>query len=43
MAGIDFMTIAGWLGHQDGGILVAKVYGHLNDAHQRTAAAKLKL
>jgi site-specific recombinase XerD len=29
MAGIDFMTIASWLGHKDGGILVAKVYGHL--------------
>ena len=43
MAGIDFMTIAKWLGHQDGGILVAKVYGHLNDAHQKAAANKLNL
>jgi len=43
MGGIDYMTIAKWLGHQDGGILVAKVYGHLNDAHQRSAAKKLKL
>jgi len=41
MAGIDYMTIAKWLGHQDGGILVAKVYGHLNDEHQRKAAEKL--
>jgi len=41
MGGIDYMTIAKWLGHQDGGILVAKVYGHLNDAHQRSAAKKL--
>ncbi len=31
MGGTDFMTIARWLGHQDGGILVGKVYGHLND------------
>lgn len=41
MAGIDYMTISKWLGHQDGGILVAKVYGHLNDEHQRNAADKL--
>jgi integrase len=41
MAGIDYMTIAKWLGHQDGGMLVAKVYGHLNDEHQRKAAEKL--
>lgn len=40
MAGIDFMTIAAWLGHKDGGILVGKVYGHLLDEH-RTKAAKL--
>lgn len=43
MAGIDYMTIAKWMGHLDGGILVAKVYGHLNDQHQRTAADKLSL
>ncbi len=42
MAGIDFMTIAKWMGHQDGGILVGKVYGHINDKHQRDAADKLK-
>ena len=41
MAGIDYMTTAKWLGHQDGGTLVGKVYGHLNDAHQRSAAEKL--
>ena len=43
MAGLDYMTIAEWLGHQDGGILVGKTYGHLNDEHQRTAAGKLAL
>ncbi|MHB8523334.1 MAG: tyrosine-type recombinase/integrase [Limisphaerales bacterium] len=32
-AGIDFKVIAGWLGHKDGGFLVAKTYGHLRDAH----------
>jgi integrase len=41
MAGIDFMTIAAWLGHKDGGILVGKVYGHLLDAHRREAAQRL--
>ncbi len=41
MAGIDFMTTASWLGHSDGGILVGKVYGHLNDTHKRDAAQKL--
>ena len=27
MTGIDFMTIAKWVGHSDGGILVGKAYG----------------
>ena len=43
MAGIDFMTIAAWLGHQDGGILVGKVYGHLADEHKQRMADKLTL
>jgi integrase len=38
MVGIDFMTIAAWLGHKDGGILVGKVYGHLLDEHRQKAA-----
>jgi integrase len=42
MAGTDFMTIAEWLGHSDGGILVGKVYGHLAAAHKQEAARKLK-
>jgi len=41
MAGIDFMTIAAWLGHKDGGILVGKVYGHLLDEHRRKAANRV--
>lgn len=28
MSGIDFMTIARWVGHKDGGVLIGKVYGH---------------
>lgn len=43
MAGIDFLTIAGWLGHKDGGILIGKVYGHLLDEHRRKMAAKLTI
>jgi len=43
MAGIDFMTIAGWLGHKDGGILIGKVYGHLLDEHRRKMAGKLTI
>jgi integrase len=41
MAGIDFMTIAAWLGHKDGGILVGKVYGHLLDEHRSNAAKQV--
>jgi integrase len=42
MAGIDFMTIAAWLGHKDGGILVGKIYGHLLDEHRHRAAKQLR-
>jgi integrase len=38
MVGIDFMTIAAWLGHKDGGMLIGKVYGHLLDEHRQKAA-----
>lgn len=41
MAGIDFRTIAEWLGHQDGGVLLCKVYSHLLDGHKRDMAARL--
>ena len=43
MAGLDFMTIASWLGHSDGGVLVGKVYGHLTDAHKRRMADGLRI
>jgi integrase len=42
MAGIDFMTIARWVGHQDGGVLIGKVYGHLSNEHAAKMAEKLK-
>ena len=43
MAGVDFMTIAEWLGHKDGGILIGKVYGHLLDEHRQSMAAKVTI
>lgn len=41
MAGIDFMTIAKWVGHRDGGVLIGKVYGHLADEHRKEMAQRL--
>ena len=41
MAGIDFKTIAEWLGHQDGGVLLCKIYSHLLPGHKREMAARL--
>lgn len=31
--GIDFKTLADWLGHSDGGILAASTYSHLRQSH----------
>jgi integrase len=41
MSGVDFMTIAKWVGHKDGGVLIGKVYGHLADAHTKQQAQKV--
>ncbi len=41
MSQIDFMTIAAWVGHRDGGVLIGKVYGHLANEHRQNMAAKL--
>jgi integrase len=43
MSGIDYMTIARWVGHQDGGVLIGNVYGHLADEHTRRQAERLVL
>lgn len=40
-AGVDFKTIAAWVGHKDGGMLVAKTYGHLTDTHSVAMAQKM--
>ncbi len=42
MSGIDFMTIALWAGHKDGGILIGKVYGHLTNEHSKAQAARVR-
>ena len=41
MSGIDYMTIARWVGHKDGGVLIGKVYGHLSNEHAQAQAQKL--
>jgi integrase len=39
--GVDFATIARWLGHADGGVLVMTTYGHLRQDHSNAMAAKM--
>lgn len=39
--GINFKVIADWLGHSDGGILVAKTYGHLRSEFSAEMAEKM--
>ena len=41
MSGSDYMTIARWVGHRDGGVLIGKVYGHLNDQHTKRQAQRI--
>ncbi len=43
MAGVPHMTIAEWVGHIDGGVLIGKVYGHLSQDHKADMARKLSL
>jgi integrase len=42
-SGVDMPTVARWLGHQDGGALLAKTYYHLVDEHSRKMAAKVEI
>ena len=39
--GIDFKTISDWIGHRDGGMLVAKTYGHLRQEHSLQMAQRM--
>ncbi len=41
MSGADYMTVASWVGHQDGGILIGKVYGHLAAEHVKAQAQRI--
>lgn len=40
-SGVDLPTLAGWLGHKDGGVLCAQVYGHLCKKHSTAMAGKV--
>jgi integrase len=40
-SGVDIPTVSRWLGHQDGGALAMKVYGHLRDHHSVAMASKV--
>lgn len=42
-SGVDLPTAARWLGHQDGGALLGKVYFHLADAHSRQMAGRVTI
>jgi integrase len=42
-SGVDMPTVARWLGHRDGGALLAKTYYHLVDEHSRKMAAKVEI
>jgi integrase len=41
MAGIDYLTIASWVGHKDGGVLIGRVYGRLSSDHRQRMAERL--
>jgi integrase len=40
-AGVDIATVARWLGHQDGGVLALRTYGHLRREHSLSQAARV--
>lgn len=42
-SGVDIPTVARWLGHRDGGALLAKTYYHLADEHSLAMAARVRL
>ncbi len=41
-SGVDIPTVAGWLGHNDGGVLAMRTYGHLRPDHSQAAAKKVR-
>lgn len=42
-SGVDMPTVARWLGHRDGGALLARTYFHLVDGHSKSMAARVRL
>jgi site-specific recombinase XerD len=42
-SGIDIRTVAGWLGHRDGGALLLKRYAHLRDSHSLECAGRVRV
>jgi integrase len=42
-SGINFKVIAAWLGHNDGGVLVAKTYGHLRSEFSAEMAERMAI
>jgi integrase len=40
-SGVDPKTVADWLGHADGGVLVLRTYGHIRPDHAAAAAEKV--
>ena len=41
-SGVDLPTLASWLGHKDGGVLAAQVYGHLCKKHSTAMAGRVR-
>lgn len=41
-SGVDLPTLAAWLGHKDGGVLAAQIYGHLCKKHSTAMAGRVK-
>ena len=40
-SGVDIPTLSRWLGHNDGGVLAMKTYGHLRAEHSQLSAQKV--
>lgn len=40
-AGVDVATVADWMGHKDGGVLLLKTYTHVRRAHSLREASRL--
>ncbi len=41
-SGVDIPTVSRWLGHNDGGALAMKTYGHLRQEHSQAQAEKVR-